>query len=57
MAMNRRRFLEILAAPVRWAAGRVLPARYVEAVRGRVYPGPLKRFTAAEIDKPGKWLG
>ena len=64
MAVNRRKFLKavagvtaLLAAPFLRVFERVAPARWVEAVRARVYPGPLKKIEEAEIAVPGKWKG
>jgi hypothetical protein len=64
MALKRRKFLGLIAtrvsaalAPGLWLARHACPRRVVEAMRSRVYPGPLKRLDRNEIDRPGRWLG
>ncbi len=63
-AEPRRRFLAVAvraaAVPVvaTWLLGRQLvPTRTVQAIRGRFYPGPVKRLSHAEIRRPGRWKG
>jgi hypothetical protein len=60
----RRRFVGTLAGlatglglALLGLAGRVLPTRYVEATRSRLYPGPVKRLRSEDIRKPGRWRG
>jgi hypothetical protein len=64
MEANRRSFLKaclrvtaVVAVPVLGIVGRVLPARYVEAVRARLYPGPVRDPDETEYLKPGRWRG
>ena len=64
MGIARRRFMgslvRIAAAvviPASSLAGRVVPVRYVEAIRGRFYPVPAKRLDHNDIRKPGRWGG
>ena len=58
MAMNRRHFVKaVLAAPLIWVAERVGPARYVEALRARFYPGTVAPLDKSEVAKVGKWAG
>ena len=64
MGMNRRKFLKtvagvagLFAAPFLRVFERVAPARWVEAVRSRAYPGPLKEIEESAIAGPGKWKG
>ncbi|MBN2290785.1 MAG: twin-arginine translocation signal domain-containing protein [Pirellulales bacterium] len=61
---TRRRFMKFtgcaavgLAVPVGWLAAQIAPTRCVEAVRSRLYPGPLKRLRDADIKRPGRWGG
>ena len=62
MAVKRRRFIKTVliatgAGPLLWLAERALPARHAEAIRARLYPGPVKELDAAELNQPGKWVG
>ena len=62
MAVNRRSFLKqtlraLIAAPIVWAAERVVPMRYTEALRARFYPGSVKPIDPAKLRQPGKWAG
>ncbi len=64
MGIARRRFVgslvrmaAVAVVPASWLAVRVVPARYVEAVRCRFYPVPIKRLSCNEIRKPGRWGG
>ncbi len=65
MELNRRHFVErVFAAaaaavvlPTDALASRLLPRRYTEALRSRLYPGPLKRLRHEEVRKQGKWAG
>ena len=64
MAIKRRQLLKLtlgagaaLAAPLAQLAKLARPARYVEAVRARFYPGPLKDLEEKDIVKPGRWAG
>ena len=64
MGIARRRFVGFLVraaavavVPASSLAGRVVPARYVEAIRGRFYPVPVKRLSRSDIKKPGRWGG
>jgi hypothetical protein len=45
------------AVPVACLAGRVIPTRYVQAIRSRRYPGPRKKLSRARITQPGRWKG
>ena len=56
MAIKRRQLLKLalgagaaLAAPLARLAERARPARYVEAVRARFYPGPVKDLENKDI--------
>ena len=56
--MNRRHFVKaVLAAPLIWVVERVAPARYVEALRGRFYPGTVAPLEKSEVAKVSKWAG
>lgn len=56
--MNRRHFVKaVLAAPLIWVVERVAPARCVEALRGRFYPGPVAPLEKSEVAKVSKWAG
>jgi len=62
--MKRRTFLKIMSGlgaalfvPASWILERLAPARWVEAVRGRSYPGPTGLPDEAEIRRPGHWAG
>jgi len=59
--MRRRAFLgSLLAAAAALALPLLrglLPARWTEAVRGRLYPGPVRDMDPAEVRRPGRWAG
>lgn len=62
--MKRRSFLgtiltvmAFLTVPVLGVLGRLLPERYVEALRSRLYPGPVTELTEADLNEPGRWGG
>jgi hypothetical protein len=64
MAIGRRRFLRCalalgaaFAAPVGRALGPLFPARWVEAVRAEVYPGPVADVARADVARPARWAG
>ena len=64
MGIARRRFVGFLVriaavavVPASSLAGRVIPARYVEAIRDRFYPVPVKRLSCNDVRKPGRWGG
>jgi hypothetical protein len=64
MGIARRRFVGLLGriaaagvVPASSLAGRVIPVRYVEAIRDRFYPVPVKRLSRNDIRKPGRWGG
>ncbi len=58
MELKRRRFFQTVAAAVAAAAGwTTRPARWVEAVRSRIYPGPTKPFNRADVRRTGPWAG
>jgi hypothetical protein len=64
MGLARRRFMRFIsgavvavAVPIGWLAARIVPTRYVQAVRSRRYPGPLKRLSEADVKRPGRWGG
>jgi len=64
MGIARRRIVKFiggaavgLAIPAGWLAARIVPTRYVQAERCRLYPGPLKRLNHADIKRPGRWAG
>lgn len=64
MGVTRRAFLKLAvgawvigAAPILRILGRVLPARYVEAVRATFYPGPLKSENEVDTSRPAEWAG
>ena len=64
MGIARRRFLgffvriaALAVVPASGLAGRMVPARYVEAIRVRFYPLPVKRLSRNEIKKPARWKG
>lgn len=46
-----------LLAPLLPHLERLLPVRCVQAVRGRIYPGPVKEIDDGEIGGPGRWAG
>ncbi len=57
--MKRRGFLKmaLVTAPLLELAERLAPARYVEALRARFYPGPVEKIDKREMTRPGKWAG
>jgi len=62
--MKRRTFLKMISGlgaalfvPASWLRERLAPARWVEAVRTRFYPGPTGPPDEAEISRPGRWAG
>jgi len=56
--MKRRHFMKVVfAAPVIWVAERMAPARYVEALRARFYPGRVAPLEKSDVAKMGKWAG
>jgi hypothetical protein len=64
MEVSRRRVLCLLSGlsavvltPVVPLLDRVLPRRYVEAIRMRTYPGRIRRLDEARVKTPGPWLG
>ncbi len=64
MGVTRRAFLKLAvgawvigAAPILRILGRVLPTRYVKAVRARFYPGPQKTGDGADVARPARWAG
>ena len=61
MDLERRQFFGVVAAAATaalgWTAHRVNPVRWVEAVRSRIYPGPIKPFNAADVRRPDPWAG
>ena len=62
MAMKRRGFLGIalkavLTTPMLWAAKRIAPVRYTQALRAKFYPGPVTPIRKSEMEGPGKWAG
>ena len=62
MAVNRRTFLKLAlraaaATPLLWAAKRVVPVRYTEALRARFYPGAVTPVDPDKLRQPGKWAG
>lgn len=54
MELTRRVFLGAAALLL---APSLAAKRCVEAVRARIYPGPIRSLDAAEIKRPGKWAG
>ena len=64
MELERRRLFKLtlglgvaLATPLWWLTRKVLPARYVEAVRATTYPGPCKDLDEKQMKRPGRWGG
>jgi hypothetical protein len=64
MEMTRRRFGALIAAAglaggagFRRAAATMRDARFVRAVRARVFPGSLRPLDDTRMDKPSKWAG
>ncbi len=64
MEMTRRSFVKVLlgaaaavVVPVSGVLKRVMPARWVEAVRGRTYPGPTSSGGWDEAPGVGPWAG
>jgi len=62
--MTRRKFGALLGAAgaacltgAAWLVQRAIPARAIVAVRGRLFPGKLRRLTDREIRTPGPWRG
>lgn len=57
--MKRRRFLVtvLTAAALLALAERLGPRRWVEAVRARIYPGPVVLLDKKGLRSPGKWAG
>lgn len=65
MELNRRIFfrslarfsLALLVWPVLPVTVRRAPLRFVEALRGRWYPGPIKPANQHTMTQPGRWAG
>jgi hypothetical protein len=64
MGMKRRTVLKLsigfcaaLAGTLLRPLGRFAPKRWGRALRGKSYPGPLKRWNEKDLGKPGKWAG
>ena len=60
--MTRRALLRLglramIGAPLLWAAERIAPARYTEAIRARFYPGAIRRADRSRVAKPARWAG
>lgn len=62
MAMTRRKFIKkliktagMLASGTWWAAGKLVPEKFIEAVPMKKYPGSLD--SPAKTEKIGKWNG
>jgi hypothetical protein len=62
MEMTRRKFIEYMiktaaaiAAGAWFVAEKVVPRRFIRAVRCRKYPGRLKQL--ADINNQSKWSG
>ena len=60
--MDRRTFLStvllvgaVVTVPVAWMGKRTV--RYVEAIRGRFYPGPVTRLDTSRMGRCAKWGG
>jgi len=59
VALTRRQFLQgALAVMLPASLGAsALPLRYVEAVRGRAYPGRVAPLDEVALARSAKWLG
>lgn len=64
MELRRRTFLSSLGrSALVFLAGalapaiRIAPRRFVEAVRGRWYPGPVVAGASRRVREQGKWAG
>ena len=64
MGVSRRRFIKgllgvlgLAVTPALAILSHIAPEVWVEAVRGSVYPGPLKHIDEAELARGGKWAG
>ncbi len=64
MEVIRRRFIKVLlgalglaVTPALAILSHIAPEIWVEAVRGSVYPGPLKHMDEAEVARRGRWAG
>ena len=64
MELKRRNFIGVCgallatAATGSWAWLRSRPpVRWLTAVRGGRYPGPVRPLDEKELKKPGRWLG
>lgn len=64
MELKRRNFIGVCgallatAATGSWAWLRSRPpVRWLAAVRGGRYPGPIRPLDEREMKKPGRWLG
>lgn len=64
MALRRRGVLRLFlglgataVAPLLPLLERCLPARVVQAIRSRRYPGPVVPLCDEEVSKPGRWMG
>jgi len=62
--MKRRTFLGLvigagtaLLVPFLPIFERLAPRFCVEAVRARLYPGPVRKFSDREMSQPGHWAG
>jgi hypothetical protein len=64
MGVNRRqwltfagRFAAVNMGLALWLCRRIVPTRYVQAIRSGTYPGPQRTLADNDVDRPGKWKG
>jgi len=62
--MIRRQFLAsiwagaiAIAASAQAMGHRILPKRFLEAIRAKRYPGPMETLDENDVKKPAKWAG
>ena len=62
--MTRRKFAALCGAAgaalltaKSWLTERASPARVAAAVRGRMFPGKVRRLSKEEMAGPGPWRG
>lgn len=64
MKLNKRDFFKLCGAlsaflimPSIKLSAKILPERYIEALRNTRYPGRIKTLNHERIAKKGEWLG
>ncbi len=64
MAITRKQFVRaillttaVAGGAAWWVFSRVAPLRWVEAARGRIYPGPVRPLDRSAIQRIAPWAG